>query len=206
MALADLVDPAHTAVVTNELQRGVVGDLAAMRQLADAVAERALLESTARLLDGARAAGARVVHCIVAYRPDRAGTPVNAPILRALASRGGLHQSTPPAELVPSLRTATSDLVEPRNHGMSPFGGTALDATLRGLGVRTVVAVGVSLNIGVFGMVLEAVNHGYEAVVPTDAVVGLPAAYGDAVLTNSIAHLATLTDVDELLAAWKRDS
>jgi biuret amidohydrolase len=198
--LADgLVDAGHTAVLTMELQRGVVGDLARIRALADEVASRRTLEAVARLLGAARAAGAHVVHCTVGYREDRAGTPANAPILRGAT---GLAVGSAAAELMPSLGAVPSDLVEPRNHGMSPFGGTGLDATLRALGVRTVVATGVSVNIGVFGMVLEAVNLGYEAVVPTDAVAGIPASYADAVLANSLRYLATLTTVDELAAAW----
>ena len=65
------------------------------------------------------------------------------------------------------------------------------------------VAVGVSLNIGVLGLCLGATDLGYRAVVPTDAVVGVPVEYGDAVLANSVAMVAALTTVDELLAAWR---
>ena len=38
---------------------------------------------------------------------------------------------------------------------ISPFHGTELDAILRNLGVRTVVATGVSVNVGVLGMTIE---------------------------------------------------
>jgi nicotinamidase-related amidase len=64
------------------------------------------------------------------------------------------------------------------------------------------VAAGVSINIGIFGLALEAVNHGYRVLIPTDAVVGVPPEYGDTVLTTSISLLATLTSVDALAAAW----
>ena len=73
---------------------------------------------------------------------------------------------------------------------------------MRSLGVSTVIAVGVSLNVGVLGLCLGATDLGYRAVVPTDAVVGVPLAYGDAVLTNSVAMVATLSTVDELLTSW----
>src|SRR5581483_7513569 len=94
------------------------------------------------------------------------------------------------------------DIVESRRHGISPFGGTSLDATLRGLGVTTVVATGVSVNLGIFGLVVEAVNHGYHVVVPTDAVAGVPADYAEAVVANSLALLATMTRVADLLRVW----
>lgn len=196
-------DPAHTVVVTMELQRGVVGDLATMRSLAEEVATRGTLPAAGRLVAGARRAEARVVHCTAQFRPDRAGSPANAPLLAAAARRGGhLLVGSPAAELVPELGLDPSDLVEARLHGISPFGGTSLDATLRSLGARTLVVAGVSVNLGVFGLVIEAVNHGYRVIVPTDAVAGVPFDYAQAVLRNGIALLATLTTVDEVLRTW----
>ena len=38
-----------------------------------------------------------------------------------------------------------------RLHGMTPFTSTSLDQILRNLGIRTVVATGVSVNLGVIG-------------------------------------------------------
>jgi nicotinamidase-related amidase len=54
-------------------------------------------------------------------------------------------------------------------------------------------------------MVMEAVNHGYEVVVPRDAVCGVPAEYADAVIDNTLRVLATVTTVDEVVAAWSVD-
>jgi len=51
----------------------------------------------------------------------------------------------------------------------------------------------------VFGLCLTAADLGYRVVVPTDAVVGVPAEYGDEVLTNSLAMVASLTTVDALI-------
>ena len=39
------------------------------------------------------------------------------------------------------------------------------------------VVTGVSVNLGVFGLCIEAVNLGYQAALVTDAVAGLPADY-----------------------------
>jgi nicotinamidase-related amidase len=202
--VAELVAPDHTAVLTMELQRGVVGDLASIRALADEVAARGTLDAAGRLLAGGRRAGARVVHCTAEFRADRAGSAANAPILTAMSRLPNhLISGSPGTDLVPELDQQDSDVVEPRRHGLSPFGGTSLDATLRNLGVRTVVVAGVSLNVGVFGICIEAVNLGYRVAVPTDAVAGTPADYAEAVLANSIAHLATLTTVGDVLKAWE---
>jgi biuret amidohydrolase len=97
-----------------------------------------------------------------------------------------------------------SDLVSTRLHGVSPFSGTSLDTWLRNLGVRTVVATGVSVNLGVLGLAIEAVNLGYRVVVPRDAVAGLTEAYADAVLDNTFPLISTVTTVDSLVEAWGR--
>jgi nicotinamidase-related amidase len=49
---------------------------------------------------------------------------------------------------------------------------------------------------------MDAVNRGYDVVLPRDAVCGVPAEYADAVIDNTLSLLATITTVDELTAAW----
>jgi nicotinamidase-related amidase len=192
------------AVLTMEMQRGVCGDLASLPHLRDAVAERGVVPAVARLLTAARATKTPVVHCTVAYRSDRLGTPLNTPLLSALARHGtgGMTEGSSDVELLPELGSSTDDLIESRRRGISPFGGTSLDATLRSLGVSTVIATGVSLNIGIFGLVVEAVNLGYTVIVPADAVVGVPPDYGDTLIANSIRLLATISSVDDVIARW----
>ena len=112
-----------------------------------------------------------------------------------------LLEGSAAVELVPELGQAESDLVSHRRHGVSPFTGTSLDATLRSLGVDCVVAAGVSLNLGIIGLVVEAVNLGYRVVLPTDAVAGIPEDYARAVLENTLALVATLSDTASVVAA-----
>jgi nicotinamidase-related amidase len=78
------------------------------------------------------------------------------------------------------------------------MGGTDLDAVLRKLGVYIIVVVGVSLNIAIPNIVMDAVNAAYRVIVPRDAVAGIPTEYGD----NTLSLLATITTTDELLHAW----
>ncbi len=198
-----MVAARHTAIVTMEVQRGVVGDLSTIPELAKEADHSGLVPAISRLLSAARSAGVAIVHCTAGFRPDGASTPRNAPIITALLRRPDhLIEGTAAVELVPALGPEPSDHVSARRHGVSPFGGTALDATLRGLGVATVVATGVSLNLGIPGLAIEAVNHGYRVVLPTDAVCGVPATYGRAVVENTMALVATLTTVDQLVACW----
>jgi nicotinamidase-related amidase len=174
-----------------------------MDSLVAEVAAAGTIESTARLVAAARGAGVRVVHCTAEFRPDLAGTPINSPLIAFWARRPGhMRAGTPSTEVVPEIGLDDLDLVAPRRHGVSPFTGTSLDATLRGLGVTTVVATGVSVNLAIPGLCIEAVNLGYQVVVATDAVAGVPRAYAEAVMENTLALLATRAPVDEIAGAW----
>ncbi len=198
--LADLVGKGRSAVLTMELQRGVVGDLSSFPELAAAVRDTGVIANTARLLTAARAAGVPVVHCTAGFRPDRRGSPRNAPLIAAMLRRPEhLVDGTPAVELVPEMGPAPDDLISHRRHGVSPFGGTTLDATLRALGATTVIATGVSLNLGIPGLAIEGVDLGYHVVVATDAVAGVPADYVEAMMRHTLALVAAFATVDEIV-------
>ncbi len=190
------------AVLTMELQRGVMGDLASFPELAAAATTRQLVPNAARLLQACRAHHIPVVHCTAEFRADRAGTVINTPLHTALLRRPEhLLEGTPATELVPDLQADVTDYVSARRHGVAPFTGTPLHATLESLGVRVLIVTGVSVNLGILGLCIEAVNLGYQCVVATDAVAGVPPAYADDVLHNSVGLVAALDTVDDIIAA-----
>jgi nicotinamidase-related amidase len=199
--LADQVDPAHTAIVTQEVQGAVMGHNAGLAVLA-AEARREALPNIARLLPVARAAGVRVVHCTVQRRPDGLGSNHNARLFAGGAKGVDITPGSEGATLLPEVGPEPADLVLSRWHGLGPMGGTDLDPILRNLGVTTIVAVGVSLNVAIPNLVMDAVNKGYRVVLPRDAVAGFPPEYGTAVIDYSLSLLATVTTTDELLATW----
>lgn len=201
--LADLVAPGHTAIVTQELQGAVVGPDAGLRLLADA-ARREALPNIARLLPAARDAGVQVVHCLVQRRADGLGSNHNARLFAAGRREVAIAPGSPGATLLAEFGPEPADLELRRWHGVGPMGGTDLDAVLRNLGVSTIVAVGVSLNIAIPNLVMDAVNAGYQVVLPRDAVAGVPAEYGDAMIANTLSLLATVTTTDALLQTWRR--
>lgn len=199
--LADVAAPGHTAVVTQELQGAVVGPDAGLGALAKA-ARREALPNIEELLPAARAAGVRVVHCLVQRRPDGLGSNRNAPIFMMGTKQVDISPGSEGATLLPEFGPAADDVVLRRWHGVGPMGGTDLDAVLRNLGVTTIVAVGVSVNIAITNLVMDAVNAGYRVVVPRDAVAGIPADYADAIIDNTISLLATVTTTADLMATW----
>lgn len=200
--LEELVAPSHAVVLTMECQRGVVGDLAELPHLADAAKEVGSLENMGRLCEAARAAGAKVVHSTAENYPGGAGAARNCRLLAA--GEGWLIQGSESVELVPEISQSPDDIVVPRAHGVTPFTSTSLDQVLRNLGVSTCIAVGHSLNVGLLGMVLSAVDLGYQVVVPEDAVAGVPPSYGKEVVKNSLSYLATLTSTPDIIKIWEK--
>ena len=67
-----------------------------------------------------------------------------------------------------------------------------------------IVMHGVSLNIGLLGTTVEAVNRGYRVIMPADCVAADPPEYGEQVLRYSIRNLAYLSTAAEISAAWQR--
>jgi len=193
----------RSAVVTMELQRGVCGDLAPLPHLRDAATQAGVPEAAGRLVAGAHRHAIPVVHCVFTIRPDAAGARLDLPIMAAArANPTLLRQGDPSTELLTELGAHDTDHFSERHHGLTPFTGTDLADRLRGLGVTTVVACGVSLNVGIPGLVAEAVGEGFDVVVATDAVVGLPRSFGTEVLKNALAYVATLAEVDSIVARW----
>ena len=203
--LADLVAPPHTAVVTSETQRGVIGDSSALPALATAVREAGAVTRMADVVKAARAAGARVVHGTAEFRGDRQGANTNARLFAVTKKSGvSMLEGSPATEVLPEIGVEPSDIVMPRLHGLNPMAGTELDPVLRNLGVSTIVIVGVSVNIAVQNLAFDAVNNGYQVVIPRDAVVGVPADYAEAILDNTLSLVATLTTTADLVRVWKQ--
>src|SRR5271167_2645243 len=201
--LAELAAPGHTAIVTQECQGAVIGPNAGLAALAEE-ARRVALPNIVRLLPAARAAGVRVVHCLVQRRPDGLGSNNNAKIFALGRGEVDITPGTPGAAVLPELGPEPTDLVLSRWHGLGPMGGTDLDAVLRNLGVSTVVVVGVSLNVAIPNFVMDAVNAAYRVILPKDAVAGIPTEYGASIIANTLSLLATITTTDELLRVWQQ--
>ena len=132
-------------------------------------------------LRGARAprrarSGVPVFHCTAETRDDLTGANRNARLF------AGVRKA--PVQLSPGSdggRGARRDRCRRRATSCSrvttvsgPMTGTQLDPMLRNLGVTTIVGVGVSVNIGMTNFAFDAVNRGYQFVMPTDAVAGVP--------------------------------
>ena len=187
-----------------EMQRGVVGDLSPLAPLVQAAEDIGLIDHLALLMSHARQAGVQVVYGNAKHRADRKGSAANCPMLVRSPRANGMVESTPDVDIVQPLAARSDDIVIDRYHSLSPFTGTALDVTLGNLGIRTIVATGVSLNVAIIAMCAEAVGLGHNVVVPSDCVVGVPRTYGDDVLRYTLPVLATVLPSASLSALWAR--
>lgn len=206
--LRSVMDLKHTAVLTMELQQGVVGEGALMKALVEEVDRVGVRTTAGRVCDEARLRSIRVVHCVAENRPGGVGEIENCKVfamnarLRRETGTTPIDQGTRGALLVPELGPQPSDVVVSRVHGLSPFTQTSLDQILRNLNIKTLVVMGVSVNLGIFGTVMSAVDLGYNVVIVSDGVCGVPREYAESVLQNSLSLLATIASADEVVAAW----
>ncbi|RPK81764.1 MULTISPECIES: cysteine hydrolase [Streptomyces] len=203
--LTALLDPATTVLLTVECQRGVVGPDSALPELAAVARSSGALANIARLVAAAHESGIQVMHAVAESRPDGRGGNRNARLFRAAARLPvQQHTGSTAVRVAPPVEVADEDLVVRRLHGLSPLAGTDVDPLLRNLGCRTLVVTGVSANIAIPNAVFDAVNLGYTAVVPADAIAGVPAEYTPAMVRNTLALVATVTTTDAVLGGWKR--
>ncbi|MET7600004.1 cysteine hydrolase [Streptomyces sp. NPDC004082] len=203
--LSELLDPASTVLLTVECQQGVVGPDSALPELAKEARSSGALVNVARLVAAAHESGVQVIHALAERRPDGRGANRNARLFRA-AERLPVQQlsGTTAVRVAPPVEVTEEDIVVRRLHGLSPLSGTDVDPLLRNLGCRTLVVTGVSANVAVPNAVFDAVNRGYTAVVPADAIAGVPADYTSAMIRHTLALVATVTTTDDVLACLKR--
>ena len=202
--LAALLAPAQSALLMMECQEGVVGSGGKLGALADAVGRHGTIAQIARVLAAARRARAHVFHCTISRRADGGGAAANCRLLAATRkSPLPLVPGSPQQAIVAPLGPADGEWVVTRFHGLTPFHATELDQLLRNLGVRTVVATGVSVNVGILGLTLEAVDAGYQVVIPREAVAGTPDDYVESVFEHTLGLLATVTTVARVEEVWR---
>jgi nicotinamidase-related amidase len=198
-----LISPAFTAVLVNEVQPSTVSGPGELNE-----AGARILPTIVTLVDAARTAGVQVVHCVKVFRRDSLARNRNILLYRRrglVSDEAATPDSRPvPGSVVaPELGPDERDLVMTRLHGMGAVTDTGVVPVLRNLGVTSVVVVGVSLNIGVTNTVMDLVNHGFEVVVPRDAVAGTPDSYAEQVVEHTIKHLATVTTSAAIIDAWR---
>jgi nicotinamidase-related amidase len=185
------IDPATTALVLIDLQRGIVTRDTKPHSAADVIARGAHL---ARRF---REAGATVVLVHVGYSADdrdRLQPMTDAPP----AVSGPL----PPdwSELVPELEQSPSDVVVLKRQ-WGAFYGTQLDLQLRRRGVKTIVIGGIATNFGVESTARDAWERNYQLIFVEDAMSGISADAHHFAIANIFPRLGIVRSTNDILGA-----
>jgi nicotinamidase-related amidase len=192
----------RAALVVNEMQNAIANRAYIDTPLTGQVAARGIVARINGLTAAFRAAGAPVIFCTIAARtPDFDGFVVNCVLAANIRRKGHLVAGTANAAIHDDLTVEPPDIVSHRAHGMAPFTGTTLDATLRGYGIDTVVLSGVSTNIALPGAATEAVALGYNVVLAEDCTAGATSETHQMQVTWHLPLLAAVTGADSVIAS-----
>ncbi len=201
--IAPLLAPGKVALLFSEVQRGIIGDLATGSPLASGVAEAGVIPNCAKLAAAARAHGAPVVHCLADTSPNRYGAGTNCMLYTGGAGPSAGRPAHNPEGDTPCPEVwQDGDLVSVRVHGLHPMADNQLDRRLRNKGIDTIIVAGVSLNVAILGLSIEAVNSNYTVIIPRNAVSGFPTDYAQPVIRNTLSFITTLSTVDDIIAGW----
>lgn len=202
---SEIANPKTTALMLMEIQEAVIGKETPplFTQLRDAAEKKGLAANAGKLLKAARTAGVKVFHCPAYHRPGQEGFITNCRLAQAVKRADmPMQLGTPGADFLPEVKPEGDEFVMWRFHSPTLFHDSSLDSVCRNLGITTVVLTGLSLNLGIIGSTIEAINRNYRVVIPTDCVAGYPPEYGEMVLKNTLHGLAYLTTARELAEAW----
>jgi nicotinamidase-related amidase len=163
-----------------------------------------VVAATARLIEAARTAGAPVLFTTIAY--DEADVAGGVVWLKKASGLAILREGSELVEIDARLpREPTDPLIVKK--GASGFAGTTLAATLAGLGVDTVLMCGATTSGCVRASAVDAVQSGFQVLVPRECVgdraqaphdanlFDIDQKYGDVVaLDEAVAYLGGLAD------------
>ena len=188
------------ALVISECQRGLLDPPpGAFSGLAEQAAVRDLVTRTAELAQAFRSRALPVVHCIIEHRSDQMGMLPNS-YLGSLALRDRLMvEGTRDVEIPAELGPEPTDLISSRATGLTAFYGTNLDAMLRLQGVQTLVLAGISTNVALPGLALEAVNRGYTVILAEDCTAGTTADGHEYMVQNMLRMLTRVTPAADVI-------
>lgn len=161
------------------------------------------LEATRRLLEAARSCSVPVFFTTTAYQPDLvdAGLFISkVPSLRLLV-RGSRWVAVDPR-----LEPRPDEPVIEKCYA-SAFFGTHLASTLTAAGVDTLVVAGCTTSGCVRATVVDALQHGFRAIVPRQCVGDRAEAQHEANLVDIDGKYGDVVELDEVLArlagAWE---
>jgi maleamate amidohydrolase len=155
------------------------------------------INATRRLTDLARSKGMPVIYTTIAFQP---GEVAMLPWLRKATGMAALIEGTRLVEIDAATGIQPGDPVIAKK-GASAFHGTALAALLAGAGVDTLIVTGATTSGCVRATVIDAVQSGFNVLVPADCCADRARAPHDANLYDMHQKYADVTEAADI-AVW----
>jgi nicotinamidase-related amidase len=184
------IEPATTALVLIDLQRGIASGQTVPNAAADVVSRAARLTAACR----------RRRALVVLVRVDPGPNGVLLPRPLADQPRSPMTKTPEWTELVPELGRESSDVVVTK-HQPNAFYGTDLELQLARRGIRTIVLGGISTNVGVEATARAAHERGFEQVFVPDVMAAREADLHDHSVRRIFPTLGRVRSLDVVLAA-----
>jgi biuret amidohydrolase len=201
--IENLLQPGRVALLLSEVQRGIIGDKSRLPAMGDVARKLGVIPNSARLAEAARRYGVPVIHCLAHTDPARFGANKNSRLFRAHMKNAGERPPYDPEGDQPCPEVyKDGDIILLREQGLNPMADSSLERRLRNSGITALIVAGVSLNIAIPNLTMDAVNSGYQVIIARDAVSGYPLEYGEPMLANTLGIIATLATVDDIIAAF----
>jgi len=196
------IDKARTALLAMDFENDIVHEDGAFKDFGFAamVKQNDVFTKTAKLLDASRRAGVKVIYVSVKFRPGYPERPANGGLFGALVGANALVEGTWGAEIHESVAPRDGEPVVTKR-GVSAFYGSDLATILATGGIDTLLLSGVATNFVVEGTAREATDRGYEVVIVGDCCASVSQEAHDSALTTALPFLATISNLDEVVAA-----
>ncbi|MGB9030667.1 MAG: isochorismatase family cysteine hydrolase [Acidobacteriaceae bacterium] len=192
MPIEPALDPAKTAVLSMDMQAGIVSIYAG--------GDEGFTSRAAQVLGKCRDRGFTVIHVQVGFRP---GLPEVSPrnalfsAIRTNPQRQQLFQGDA-GKIHPAVAPVGEDIVIVK-HRISAFTGTDLDMILRAKEIDTLVMFGIATSGVVLSTLLDAVDADYRAVVIKDCCADQDADVHSILLEKFFPRRGTVVSSAELL-------
>jgi len=186
------IDPNHTAMLSLDLQSGIVSIY---------TRDDALVTRASELLRLGRAAGLTIVHVKVGFRP---GVPEIHPrnMLLGAIKDSPAHQQLfagSAGSIHPALGPEDGDLVVTKSR-VNAFVGTDLGLLLRAREIDTLVIFGIATSGVVLATTLAAADEDYRIFIVKDCCADLDEAVHTCLIEQVFPRCATVVSSDELRA------
>ncbi|HTV13902.1 MAG TPA: isochorismatase family cysteine hydrolase [Acidobacteriaceae bacterium] len=194
MAIEFALDPARTAVLSMDMQNGIVG------MYAGSAPE--MLARCADVLKAARSRKAQVIHIRVGFRPGLPEVSERNMLFGAIRS-SDRHQQLfhgTGGDIHPALGPEESDIVVTK-HRVSAFAGTDLAMILRAQEIDTLVLFGIATSGVVLSTLLEASDADYRLIVVRDCCLDMDADLHACLIDKVFSRRASVVSAAEFVSS-----